>query len=248
MKKPCIALLSAGNELLKAAPHLWSNIEVALSQSEYLIYMASPLSASSKWAAKEVEYWLENKSIDKLLIVLTDGDILWDDVSNTFLNKDKNSLPDILENKFTEEPFYIDLRFARTEQDISLLNPIFNKEVLKLAAQLHGKEPKDLAGEEVTEHHKVIRLRNIIVSVLALLVVLSSSAAWIAKKNLNEARKQKNIAVKQEKIAIEEKNIAQANYLISEAKSAAENDPTLALRLAEAGMALQNDPALVRQS
>ncbi|MDQ6844183.1 MAG: TIR domain-containing protein, partial [Bacteroidota bacterium] len=165
---------------LTASPHLWSSIEDALSQSEFLIYLASPGSASSKWSNKEIEYWLENKSIEKLLIVLTDGDIAWDDNTKSFLNKDNNSLPGILENKFTEEPFYIDLRSAHTQKDISLNNPIFKKEVLKLAAQLHHKEPKDLAGEEVSAHNKVIRLRNVIIMVLSLLVVLSAGAAWMA--------------------------------------------------------------------
>ena len=291
---------------LTAAPHLWSNIEAALSQSEYLIYMASPLSASSKWASKEVGYWLENKSIDKLLIVLTDGDIVWDDAAKSFLNKDKNSLPDALENKFTEEPFYIDLRFARTAQDISVRNPIFKKEVLKLAAQLHGMEPKDLAGEEVTAHNKVIRLRNAMISVLALLLLAASGAAWFANEKRIEANEktleakaskdkadssaafallqsniareqrdraiiarsesdssaivarlqkdtaqierdhalaQESIAVEQKSIAVNQREIAEANYLLSEAKSAAEYDPTIGLRLATAAMQKRDDPA-----
>ena len=284
---------------LAAAPHLWSNIEAALSQSEYIIYMASPLSASSKWAEKEVEYWLANKSIDKLLIVLTDGNIVWDDAAKSFLNKDKNSLPDILENKFTEEPFYIDLRFARTAQDISVRNPIFKKEVLKLAAQLHGMEPKDLAGEEVAAHNKVIRLRNAMIAVLALLLLAASGAAWFAnnkRKEANEktleakasekkaessaafallqssiAREQRDRAIiarreadssaivarlqkdtaqierdnalAQERIAVNQREIAEANYLLSEAKSAAEYDPTIGLRLAKAAMQKRDDPA-----
>ena len=227
---------------LSAAPHLWTNIQAALAQSEYLIYMASPTSAASTWVQKEIEYWLENKSIDKLLIVLTEGEIIWDDSLKSFQNPEDNSLPGILENKFTEVPFYIDLRTARTQKDLSLSNPIFKKEVLILAAQLHQKEPKDLAGEEVTAHHKMIRLKNLIITALALLVVLASGAAWLAKRNLAEAEKQKNKAVTQEQIAIEEKNIAQANYLISEAKSATESDPTLGLRLAEQAMLLHGNP------
>src|SRR5215475_7262066 len=109
---------------LSASPHLWSNIQKALSESEYMIYMASPVSASSYWVAKEIEYWLENKPIDKLLIVLTDGEITWDNKSSSLLNADTNSLPESLDKKFTEEPFYVDLRSARTEKDLSLNNPI----------------------------------------------------------------------------------------------------------------------------
>lgn len=284
---------------LTASPHLWSNIEIALQKSEYLIYMASPTSANSKWVSKEVEYWLEHKSVDKLLIALTDGEILWDDQTNFFLNAEINSLPTVLEKKFKEEPFYIDLRNLRTQKDLSLNNPIFKKEVLKLAAQLHGKEPKDLASEEVSAHNKMMRLRNGAVAALIILFVGALFTAWFAnlkrieanektiEAKLNKAmadssarfamlqsniaREQRDSAIfarrqadmsarfaelqkdtaqierdnalRQEQVATREKEIAQANYLIAEANTATEYDPTLALRLAEAAMRKHRDAA-----
>jgi WD40 repeat protein len=212
---------------LTATPHLWPNIQKALDQSEYLIYMASPVSASSHWVSKEIEYWVANKSIDKLLIVLTEGEIAWDNKTDIFLNAESNSLPGILDKKFTVEPFYIDLRTARTQKDLSLNNPIFKKEILKLAAQLHNKEPKDLASEEVTAHQKMIRVRNAAIGILAFLFVAAIAAAWLAIQNANEA--------------IKERNRAQANYLVSEAQRESEKDPTLALRLAEAAMNQNKD-------
>ena len=215
---------------LSANPHLWTNIQAALEKSEFLIYMASPGSAASKWVQKEIEFWIENKSINNLLIVLTEGDIVWEDESKSFANADRNSLPAILEKKFTEEPFYIDLRQIKTQEDLSLHNPLFKKEILKLAAPLHGKEPKDLAGEEVTAHRKMMRIRNAAIGILALLFVIACGAAWLANKNKNEA--------------IKERNIAQANYLISEAKGAVETDPVLALRLAEQAILLNKDTTI----
>ena len=212
---------------LSASPHLWLNIQKALDQSEFLIYMASPVSASSIWVAREIEYWINHKSVDKLLIVLTEGEILWDNNSNNFSNAATNSLPDILDRKFSAEPFYIDLRNVKTQQDLSLENPIFKKEVLKLAAQLHHKEPKDLAGEEVFAHRKMIRTRNIAITILALLFIAALFAAWLAIQNAKEATR--------------ERNTAQANYLASEAQRVADKDPTLALRLAEASIKLHSD-------
>jgi hypothetical protein len=58
---------------LSATPHLWPSIETALGQSRLLILLAS-LEA----VAKEVEYWLEHKSPDRLFIGLTDGELAWD--------------------------------------------------------------------------------------------------------------------------------------------------------------------------
>ena len=145
---------------LSVSPHLWSNIQKALDDSEYLIYMASPESANSKWVNKEIKYWLEVKSIDTLLIVLSDGHLNWEN-DDKISNQGINSLPPTLVGVFNEEPFYVDLRDMRSESDLSIKNPIFKKDVLKLAAQLHGKAPKDLASEEVSAHRKMIWTRNI---------------------------------------------------------------------------------------
>ncbi|MAP54956.1 TIR domain-containing protein, partial [Altibacter sp.] len=131
---------------LSASPHLWTNIQTALDNSEYLVYMASPESANSKWVIKEIEYWLELKPLDHILIVLTEGEITWSVQDESINQPNQTSLPEILTNRLKEDPFYIDLRAAKSQEDISLNNPLFRKEVLKLAAHLHGKAPKDMAG------------------------------------------------------------------------------------------------------
>jgi hypothetical protein len=64
---------------LSAKPALWSTIQTALSDSRWFIILASPLASQSPWVSKEVEYWLEHKSVGHLLIALTDGEITWDD-------------------------------------------------------------------------------------------------------------------------------------------------------------------------
>ena len=106
---------------LAVSPHLWSNITKALEQSEYLIYMASPQSAKSKWVTMEIEYWLEHKSLDTLLIALTDGEIIWDETKNTFHGGKTNALPLVLKNRLKAEPFYIDLRML-PEKKLTAVN------------------------------------------------------------------------------------------------------------------------------
>jgi WD40 repeat protein len=201
---------------LSVSPHLWANIQRALDQAEYLIYMASPVSAASKWVNKEIEYWLAHKPLEKLLIVLTDGTLSWDDKNNTFLDPSNNSLPGILDRSFTQEPFYIDLRSLKTEEDLSLNNPIFKKEVLKLAAQLHGKAPKDMAGDEVIAHNKMIRVRNSAIGSLVLLLVAALVAAFMANKNANEARRQTTIARDSSLAAQQQRGIAEFQKRVAE--------------------------------
>src|SRR5262249_28753068 len=59
---------------LSANPALWGSIQAALASSEYFLLMASPEAALSKWVQQEVRWWLANRSISKLFIILTDGD------------------------------------------------------------------------------------------------------------------------------------------------------------------------------
>ena len=63
---------------LSANPALWHSIEQALSESEYFLLLACPASAKSRWVQQEIQWWLQNRSVEKLLIVLTDGVIVWD--------------------------------------------------------------------------------------------------------------------------------------------------------------------------
>src|SRR4051794_37854399 len=69
---------------LSATPHLWPTIEQALAESRYLIVLCSSEAANSRWVNKEVQYWLEHKSIDTLLIAVTEGELVWDVTTNDF--------------------------------------------------------------------------------------------------------------------------------------------------------------------
>src|ERR1700759_354507 len=63
---------------LSANPALWHAIEAALAQCDYLVLLASPASARSRWVQQEVQWWLQNRSVETLLLCLTDGAIVWD--------------------------------------------------------------------------------------------------------------------------------------------------------------------------
>ena len=61
---------------LAANPALWKAIEAALAQSDYFLLMASPESARSPWVNREVQWWLDHRSVDRLLIVVTGGELV----------------------------------------------------------------------------------------------------------------------------------------------------------------------------
>lgn len=179
---------------LSAAPDLWGSIEAALSKSEYFVFMASPTAASSKWVRKEVDFWLANRSPSTILIVLTDGEIVWSEECQDFDWKKTDTLPDNLRGQFKAEPLYVDVRQSRSADDLTLANPKFKEKIARLAATLHNRRIGDMIGEDVRQHRRTIRIKN---AAITLLVGLLLSAVGLAiYSNL-----QRQAAVRQERSA-----------------------------------------------
>src|SRR5262245_12251700 len=63
---------------LSATPQLWPTIEDALAASSYFLLFASPDAARSPWVHREVQWWLDHRSPNTILIALTDGKLVWD--------------------------------------------------------------------------------------------------------------------------------------------------------------------------
>jgi hypothetical protein len=81
---------------LTASPALWPTIVQAMEQSTFLLLIASTDAARSEWVSKEVEWWLAHKSTDTLLIVLSEGDLSWDDSQGNFSASASDALPPVL--------------------------------------------------------------------------------------------------------------------------------------------------------
>ena len=171
---------------LSVNPHLWGSIEEALSKSHFFLLLASPDAANSKWVTREVEYWLRERSTDTLLIVLTDGDLEWDDIGNRFDPMRSTALPSALLNAFREEPLFIDLRWAREVDDLSLRNAKFRQLVGRIAATLRGIEPDELFGEDVRQMR---RTKRIALAGIGLLVILTVLSVVLAAMERQAARK-----------------------------------------------------------
>src|SRR4051812_4062904 len=70
--------------VLSANPGLWSSIAEAIDDSRFFLMLASPEAAASPWVTREVEHWRAKRGAEGLLILLTDGEIVWNDNTNDF--------------------------------------------------------------------------------------------------------------------------------------------------------------------
>ena len=187
---------------LSTNPHLWASIEAALAKSQYFLLLASPRAAQSEWVAREVAWWTANRPLDRLLLVLTQGRLDWDEGAGDFAWDAETPLPANLRGVFIDNPRHLDLRWAQNAAtDLSLQHNRFREAVADLAATLHGRPKEELIGEEVTQHRRVRRLARSAIAALGLLAVAASSAAlW--------ALQQQRVAVEQARLADEQRQEA----------------------------------------
>src|ERR1051325_2141602 len=177
---------------LAANPDLWPTIETALAQSEFLILLASPEAAASPWVGKEVNWWLQNRSLDKLLIVLTNGELVWNDEASDFSWNDSMPLPDILRRRFPGVPHYLDFRGIKTRvpSDLSLRQIEFRQGILKLAAPLHHRPMAELDGDDVHDFRNIRRFTRSAIALLSWLLVLAVLLLVYSNRQRLEAEKQ----------------------------------------------------------
>ena len=195
---------------LAVTPSLWGAIQAALDESTFFILLASPEAAASVWVQQEVEYWLRSNPPNRLLIVLTGGEMQWDRTSGGFEASSTTALPALLLRKFGEEPLYLDLRWAHDDKHLTLNHPRFREAVAELAATLHGRPKDELIGEDVVQHRRALRIAWSAAATLAVLAVVSVIAAVVALQQRNIAEVQRTIAEDQSQTALARQLAAQA--------------------------------------
>ncbi|MFI7598172.1 TIR domain-containing protein [Actinoplanes sp. NPDC049681] len=177
---------------LSANPGLWTAIESALSQARYFVLLASPGSAASPWVRREVAWWLEHRTPQRILIVLTEGELVW---RGSGFHPASSALPPELRLAFDEEPRWIDARWARHESQVTPRDPRFRELTADVAAPLHGRSKDDLIGEDVRQHRRTKRIARTAIASLATLLCASGTAAVIAYRQSVVATQQERLAV-----------------------------------------------------
>jgi len=192
---------------LAVTPGLWSSIQTALDGSDYFLLLASPEAARSPWVNREIEHWIAGKSADRILPVVTDGEWAWDNDRGDF-TEGSTAVPPSLRGVFTEEPFFLDLRWARGSEHLSLQHSRFRDAIAQLAAPMHGVSKDELEGEDVRQHRRARRLLSVAAVTLLVLTVLASVTGVSAVRNAERARNNAAEALRQQKVADNQRDSA----------------------------------------
>ncbi len=100
--------------------------------------------ARSRWVAKEVAWWLENRHRRTLFVLLTDGEAVWD---NGVLDTGRTTaLPEVLHG--IPEPRCVDLRGVR-DAELDVRNPDWEPVLADVVAPLDGVEKTELIGHHI---------------------------------------------------------------------------------------------------
>lgn len=182
---------------LAMTPTLWPSIQRALRESEYFLLLASPQAAQSQWVQQEVDWWLEHRSADTLFIVLTEGALVWNRDTKDFDWAKTTALPDRLKGRITSEPKHVDLRWARTVDNLSLRHSEFRANILDIAATVHGKKKEDMDSEEVRQHRIMMRtVWAVVIGVLMMIAAVARSEHMRAQEAQRESYLTKAIATR----------------------------------------------------
>jgi WD40 repeat protein len=151
----------------------------ALDRSRYLIAVLSPAAASSARLDGELAHWVQRHQLDRLLLVLADGELLWDPEHRRFDPSTSDAAPAVLTQpgSLPDEPFYIDVS-GDAPWDPG--EPVFRDKVTSLAAPVHGKPKDQLAGDDIREQRRFRRLRAAAALGMAVLLVASVVAGITA--------------------------------------------------------------------
>jgi hypothetical protein len=147
--------------------------------------MASPHAAHSPWVVKEIETFLSLSSPQRILIVLTDGDLAWDAAAGDFDWRRTTAFPRLGRRVFAAEPLWVDLRRIRRSQDVSGRNPDLRDAVARLSSTLRGIPLDRLIGEDIRHHRRTMRLAW---SALGLLVTLAVFLAIAGSYSFRKGR------------------------------------------------------------
>ena len=155
---------------------LSGTIKAALIESEFLILLASKEAATSMWVQQEIDLWCGylNRT-DRLIIILTSGQIGLTKNRNAIDWRSTNALPTNLKKYLKTFPLWVDLSQALTPSSRTLGDPGYKSAVNAVVARMENKSPNELLGKEWQIRRRNIRIAWSVSAILLTLLIISTA-------------------------------------------------------------------------
>lgn len=218
---------------LAANPGLWESVEAALASSEWFILLASEPAAASQWVNREVAWWLNNRSPDRMLILATSPGLDWDAAKGDWT--DGAPVPPALRGGLRAEPRWVDMSGVQVTRGRG--PGLSAEQVAEVAAPIRSVDKDQLIGEHVRQHRRTMRLVRGAVAILTALTAVSVTASIVAVGQRDNARTQAAIATAGEVAALAAANVSthlDAAQLLAVEAVQLRNDPQSRAALFEA--------------
>ncbi|MFD5280681.1 TIR domain-containing protein [Streptomyces rubrogriseus] len=214
-------------------PELWGKIEAGLARSDWLVVLASPEARSSVWVDREIAWWLEHKSVHTILLVVTAGQLVWDERRGDWDPERSTALPARLAGKFERQPVWksVDPRpdgDAGFSPDDAGFSPDVDGVAFGVASVVRGLPEDELRSEGLRDTRRNLRTARIVAAALGCLLLVASTLSVVAVLSRAEATRQRDQAVVQQ--------------LITQSSLLAERDPFAARLKALAAWRIDPSP------
>ena len=161
------------DERMGLEPTLSQALIGRIDASDYLLHIASPAAATSRWVELELNYWFESRPDAKyrLMLVVADGVVDFDNPVGDLVPN--NAIAPALRSRFAadDEPLYLDFRAYRTDT-----GSIPRREISKLVAYQEGSDFEQTHDEAERQQ----RRRNALYLTAAIVASIVAAAASIA--------------------------------------------------------------------
>ena len=213
---------------LSASPALWVSIENALQFSEWFILLASPDASRSTWVNREVQWWIDHRTVERMIVVGTSPGLIWDERLGDWAAS--APVPPALRGAFPTEPLWVQLSDLLRDRETVLIP---DDRIADIAAPIRGLTKDMLTGEHLRLHRRAMRLGRGAAAFLLALSVGLAVVAWLAVRARQQAVSELKVAVSGRLMAQSE-TLGNANPVLARLESIAawRIDPSRASRYA----------------
>ena len=194
----------------KISPAVQNDLRDAIHNSGYFILIASPASASSDWIRNELAEWLQSRpdARDRILIVLSDGEIVWNEAQRDFDFDRSTALNHALSGLFKSERIYVDLRWAR-DAPRRTGRPEFTEAVATLVQSISGQSLESMYGLEFRQKRRAKIWLAGAMATSVLLLTFAANFARLAEIRVRIAQEARAMAAQSRELAMRQQMIAE---------------------------------------